>query len=201
MSQALLASPLGSVYLNVTDYKLGLSSLLDNGQLLNSIVYYPIKALQDDFVFTVQYASQSDLSTAQNFMLSHFKKIGNATPTDMIMRFYWPELNFDYAGMMTNFSMGIKKFEYAPKRQYTMQLIRDSIFTVTGTFSSSVSWQSIYGTNTVSTTQNNPWLDPPIVAPTPTTPVPNTINPINPPNGSGPNQPGGSSGFLGLGNG
>lgn len=172
MSQALLASPLGYVYLNVTNYKLGLSSLLDNGQLIDGIQYYPIKALQDDFVFTVQYTSQADLTTAQNFMLSHFKKVVNATPTDMIMRFYWPQLNLDYAGMIKNFSMGIKKFEYAPKREYTMQLIRDSIYSITGNFSSSVSWQSIYGTNVVNTTEN---FIPPTNPNSPVTVPPGTI--------------------------
>jgi hypothetical protein len=174
MSQALLASPLGYVYLNVTDYKLGLSSLLDSGQLLNGTVYYPIKALQDDFTFSVQYTSRADLLTAQNFILSHFKKITDSNPTEMIMRFYWPQLNLDYAGMMTQFSMGIKKFEYAPKRQYTMQLVRDSIYTVTGSFSSSVSWTSIYGNGTVSTSQDNPWLLPTAGTPAPTPPPPNT---------------------------
>lgn len=183
MSQALLASPLGYVYLNVIDYKLGLSSLLDSGQLQQGSVYYPIKALQDDLVFTVQYVSQADLLVAQKFILNHFNKINQSNPANMIMRFYWPELNFDYAGVMTQFAMGIKKFEYAPKRVYTMQLVRDSIYTVTGSFSSSVSWTSIYGTNTVNTNQDNPWL-----LPTGGTPNPTPITTIPPPTNPGVNK-------------
>lgn len=186
MSQAILASPLGTVYLNVTDYKLGLSSLLDNGQLKDGIEYYPIKALQDDLVFTAQHSSRDDLLAVQNFILSHFKKVGNSTPTDMIMRFYWPQMNFDYAGLMSSFQMGIKKFEYAPKRNYTMQLIRDSIYTITGTFSSAASWQSIYGNGVVSTVQGNPNLDPPFVPPTtPVTTSPGNLNPNGPLSGGG----------------
>lgn len=181
MSQAILASPLGALAINVYDYKLGLSSQLDSAQVRDGMMWYPIKALQDDFIFYVQFNSVDSMVKMQNFLLSHYKNKDLTLAQQCIIRFYWPEMQFDYAGIIKNFSMGVKKFEYAPKRMYTMQLVRDNIYTVTGGFSSTTSWQDIYGTSVVDTNPPNTTpgdgTDPGDLAFTP----PNPNGPLNPP--------------------
>lgn len=152
MSQAILTSPLGSVAVNVVGYDFGYSVLLDSSQLQKGLQHYPIKALQDDFSFNVQFRSQDALLELQSFFLSHYKLIGtNLANPNAIIRFFWPAMSFDYAGLIKSFMMGIKKFEYAPKRTYVMQLVRDSIYTTTGGLTNTASWQNIYGTDVIDT--------------------------------------------------
>ena len=185
MSQAVIASPLGSLAVNVYEYHFDLSSQLDSAQTRDGIQWYPIKALQDDFIFSVQFNSQLSLLNFQNFILQHYQNPDITLSQQSIVRFYWPELNFDYAGIIRESTMGIKKWEWAPKRTYKMQLVRDSIFTVTGGFNSTTSWQDIYGTSTVNT--NPPALPDPGGDPGDTVLTPPSSTPTG--NGGRPPQP------------
>lgn len=174
MSQAIVSSPLGSLAVNVINYSLGYSTLIDSDQLQRGLQHYPIKALQDDFIFTLQFNNISSLNAFQNFILQHYKLIGLPQANNAVIRFYWPQMSFDYAGYIREFSMGLKKFEYAPQRNYKMQLVRDSIYTTTGGYNTTASWQDIYGTDVINTappttsnggTTNSPVPDPTITPP------------------------------------
>lgn len=155
MSQALIASPSQYFWVTIVSYDTGLTSQIQSSQLQYSRVFYPIRATQSDFSFTIQFPNRDQYSLFQAFLLGTYRNgVGNAT--DGIIRFYWPEQSIDYAGVVKQSPMGQRKFEYSPRKNYSMQLVRDSIYTTSGSFSSVTSWQDIYGEPIVPNVQDDP---------------------------------------------
>lgn len=136
MSLATLSTSAGSLQLPVVKTSYGLHSLIEEAQLHTSAVYYPIKVLQDEFKFTVQFRKIEDYTQAQNFIhqanqqaMSEQNMGTNALGG--AMRFNWPEMGLDYSGYIINSPMGYKKWDVAPRIEYTMMLVRDSIYAPT----------------------------------------------------------------------
>jgi hypothetical protein len=179
MSLAILSTASGgSLRLPVVATNFGLRSNIEEAQVKQSTVYYPIKVLQDDFKFTVQFSRIRDYQEAQTFIYQATKRLmaadlaGEAVLSGYF-RFNWPEMGIDYQGFIKNSPMGGKKFDYSPIVEYTMILVRDSIYSPTYRSTQVPGFESIAGQdlmNTGAAVRNaDPILNPPIQ---PTAPPP-----------------------------
>jgi hypothetical protein len=156
MSLATLSGPGGSLQLPVVATSYGLHSEIQEAQLHTSVVYYPIKVLQDDFKFTVQFRKVQDYTQAQNFI--HQANQQAMTRGNMglnvlngAMRFNWPEMGLDYQGYIKNSPMGYKKFDWAPRIEYTMILVRDSIYSPTYGATQAANYNQAFGNDNLNT--------------------------------------------------
>ena len=156
MSLATLSTNSGSLQLPVVATNYGLRSDIQEAQLHTSAVYYPIKVLQDDFKFTVQFRKIEDYTQAQNFI--HQANQQSMSQENMglnilagAMRFNWPEMGLDYSGFVKNSPMGYKKFDWAPRIEYTMILVRDSIYSPTYGATQAPNFNQAFGTDNQNT--------------------------------------------------
>lgn len=163
----------GSIQFAVVSFQLGFTSQTQSSQYRLGLQHYPIKSLQNDFVFNAMFASEKKLEEAQDFVSKSNDAILNpkSGPAGAPTRFYWPEMHFDYQGFVKAFPMGAKKFDYTPQVQFQMVLCQDSIYTQSVDYTNIDDWKGIYGDflNTTTATQFNP--DPIITPPAPTTPA------------------------------
>jgi|SRR3954469_14264936 hypothetical protein len=169
MSLATLSTNAGSLQLPVVKTFYGLHSMIEEAQLHTSAVYYPVKVLQDNFKFTVQFRKIEDYTQAQNFI--HQSNQQAMADQNMglnalagAMRFNWPEMGLDYSGYIINSPMGYKKWDFAPRIEYTMMLVRDSIYSPTYGNTNVPTFNQAFGNdnlNTGAAVNNNPALNPP----------------------------------------
>jgi len=164
----------GSLQLPVIATNYGLRSNIEEAQTKQSTVYYPIKVLQDDFKFTVQFARIRDYQQAQTFIHQATQRLMSADLAGEAVlsgyfRFNWPEMGIDYQGFIKNSPMGGKKFDYSPIVEYTMILVRDSIYSPTYGSTQVPGFENVAGNdllNTGAAVRNaDPILNPP-TAPT-----------------------------------
>jgi len=171
-----LSGQSGSIQLPVVAFTYGLSSMMEEAQLHQGVQYYPIKVVQDDFTFTVQFRSEQAYRQAQEFIQTSTRQLttqqmsGTAVLSGYL-HFSWPELNIDYQGFIKQSPMGAKKWDFAPRVNYTMILVQDSIYTPTYNASDVPAFSSIYGQDTLNApdavARAEPRLNPPPPAPPP----------------------------------
>jgi hypothetical protein len=150
----------GSIQFAVVSYQLGFTSQTQSSQFRLGLQHYPIKSLQDDFVFKAQFSSDDALKAAQDFVSNSNNAILNpkSGPAGAPTRFYWPEMKFDYQGFVKAVPLGAKKFDPAPQIQFQMVLCQDSIYTQSVDYTQVDNWTGIYGDylNTGQATMYNP---------------------------------------------
>lgn len=149
-----LSGQAGSIQLPVVSFNFGLNSMIEDAQLHQRTVYYPIKVLQDDFNFTVQFRSEQAYRQAQDFIQASTRQLtteqySGSRVLQGYLHFSWPELNIDYMGFIKQSPMGAKKWDFAPRVTYTMILVQDSIYSPTYNASDAPNFNSIYGPNTL----------------------------------------------------
>ena len=171
-----LSGQSGSIQLPVVSFNFGLNSQIESAQLHERTVYYPIKVLQDDFSFTVQFRSEQAYEQAQQFIQTSMKQLTTQqmSGTNVLsggLRFSWPELNIDYQGFVKQSPMGAKKWDFAPRITYIMILVQDSIYTPTYNASDVPAFSNIYGPNTLNApgavAGAESFINPPTQAPAP----------------------------------
>jgi hypothetical protein len=172
-----LSGQSGSIQLPVVSFTYGLTSMMEEAQLHQGVQYYPIKVVQDDFTFTVQFQSEQAYRQAQDFIERSTKQLTTqqftgTQVTSGYLHFSWPELNIDYQGFIKQSPMGAKKWDYAPKATYTMILIQDSIYTPTYNASDVPAFNSIYGQDTLNVPDAVGRAEPRLNPPPPQAPPP-----------------------------
>lgn len=158
----------GSLQLVIVRYGFGLNSEIQSAQLQQGIVHYPIKVLQNDFKFTVQFRSVADYGKMQTFIHTADKYAVSPAALGQgaingALRFYYPEMGLDYLGFVRVSPMGGKKFDFAPKIDYTMVLIKDSIYSPTQNATQVPGFGNIVGGDTVDV--NSATGDPALIPP------------------------------------
>jgi hypothetical protein len=139
-----------SIQICIVQYNLGFSSEIQTSQLRNGVVHYPIKVVQNDFTFVVQYRSDDEYQNAQKFITNAARNaLTPGKANGGAIRLYWPDFNLDYSGYIKSQKMGAEKFDFAPKQTYVMQCLRDSIYSPTLTYSTAPNFNAIYGTSLV----------------------------------------------------
>ena len=182
MSLARLSqADVGSIKLVVISYQLGFTSQTQSAQFREGLQHYPIKSLQNDFIFNATMESEEKLEQVQAFVRDANDKILNprSGPAGAPMRFYWPEMGFDYEGFVKAFPMGARKWDYVPNVQFQMVLCKDSIYTQSLDYTQVDNWTGVYGDflNTDQATVFTPNTDSGLVSPPNTTPPPVTPAP------------------------
>lgn len=143
-----MSAPTGSIKVAVTSYQLGFTSQTQSAQFRLGLQHYPIKSLQNDFIFSAQFRSEEALRQAQDFVQKANDQVLNPLgggPAGAPIRFYWPEMGLDYKGFVKSFPLGSKKFDYAPIVQFQMVLCQDSIYTQTLDYTDIGDWKNVYG--------------------------------------------------------
>lgn len=127
MSQLqILTNNFGNFRLNVIAFSSPIFGSINGTQTKKQMQWYPIKSNQPEIEFEVQFASEKDYETFQEFVQNSQKWSLNA-PRPMV-HLNWPERNINnWSGIITQFEAGGRRADPAPKAKFTVYLFDNFI--------------------------------------------------------------------------
>lgn len=137
---------LGGTYLmNVLSFQSGVYQTVASAQTKSMAVHFPIKVNQPDIDFSVIFSNENDYQNFQEAVRRH-QQI--ALQTSRVLTLNWPERNIvNWTGVIKSFKAGGARYNYAPRANFTVQLIDSLASDRVELASWATPWQNIYGAN------------------------------------------------------
>jgi hypothetical protein len=142
---ALLISPTkGQREIFIVRYQTALANNLTQNTMRTGRSNISIKVTQQAFNFVVQCTTPENKRALQDFISDVMRE--NITGGNGInpTRLLWPSQQIDYLGYIMNNQLGVQKFEVGPTLQFSMQLAKDELNTITSDYSTGGDYTGIY---------------------------------------------------------
>jgi hypothetical protein len=146
MSQMILSGAyFQDIHLNVLSFSSPIFQQFVSAQTKHMIVHFPIKTNQPNISFSVQFSNEADLETFQRFIRKHqVTSVGEAQAVPEV-KIKWPERNMDFTGFIQKFQAGGKRFNVAPRAQFTVILVKSFVTDKTTVSSKGSPYTKVYG--------------------------------------------------------
>lgn len=146
MSQMLLSGAyFNDIYLNVLSFSSPIFQQFVSAQTKHMIVHFPIKTNQPSISFAVQFSNERDYETFQRFVRKHqIVSVGEGQKVPEIF-ISWPERNMNFTGFIKKFQAGGKRFNVAPRAQFSVDLIKSFVSEKTNVSSRGTPFTNVYG--------------------------------------------------------
>lgn len=144
MSALLISPSLGQREIFITNYQTALANNLTQNTMRLGRNNISIKVTQQAYNFTVQCTTPENKRSLQDFLTAVMRatmKGGNSlNPT----RLLWASQGLDYLGYIMVNQLGVQKFEVGPNLNFSMQLAKDELNTITNDYSTGGDYTGIY---------------------------------------------------------
>lgn len=146
MSQMVLSGAyFEDIHLNVLSFSSPIFQQFVSAQTKHYIVHFPIKTNQPSISFAVQFSNERDYETFQRFVRKHHVvSVGEGQQVSEIT-ITWPERNMNFTGFIKQFQAGGKRFNVAPRAQFTVDLIKSFVSEKTTISSKGTPYTQVYG--------------------------------------------------------
>lgn len=129
--------------MNVLSFQSGVYQSIASAQTKHLAVHFPIKVNQPDIDFTVIFSSEASFQGFQDAVRYHQQM---ALATNRLLTLNWPERSIDnWTGLIKKFQAGGARRNYAPRAQFTVQLVDSMSSSRVMSASTAAPWQTIYG--------------------------------------------------------
>jgi len=134
----------GRTYLvNVLSFQSGIYQTIASAQTRSKAVHFPIKVNQPDIDFSVIFSSEADYQQFQEAVRRHQQMALSST---RLLTLNWPERSIvNWTGVIKNFQSGGSRRNYAPRANFTVQLVDSLASNRVQVASIAPPWQTIYG--------------------------------------------------------
>lgn len=135
----------GNFTMNVLKFSAPMFGTMLSGQAKKAIVYFPIKAQHPELQLSVIFASVNEYMNFQAFVrASQLNALTNDIEPGVTL--WWPQRNItNWTGVIRNFRGGGERFVYAPKAQFTVDLVDSFVSTRTTISSIAPIFDTVYG--------------------------------------------------------
>jgi hypothetical protein len=135
----------GERSLNVLKFSSPIFGTMMSAQTKKMAVYFPIKAQQPEIEFEVIFKSVAEYNDFQQFVRTT-QLNGLTNDTDPGVTLWWPQRGIlNWTGTIKNFVGGGERFVYAPKAQFTVDLVDSLVSRRTTVNSIAPIFDTIYG--------------------------------------------------------
>lgn len=144
MSQLFLANNQANWRLNVVAFSSPISSMMQTVQTKKMAHHFPIRYVQSQIQFTVQFPSEQEFEQFQRFVRSHQQQ---ALLNTKLLWMNWPERDIDnFTGVIKSFRAGGMRYNFAPRASFVVDLV-DSLAAHRTELASlpQLLWRTIYG--------------------------------------------------------
>jgi hypothetical protein len=125
MSQLqILTNNFGNFNLNVLSFSSPMSSSIGGAQTKRNKRWYPNKVGQPDLQLSVQFVSEKDYETFQEFVLASQKWVLEVSTGAPMVYLNWPERNINnWSGIIKEFQGGGQRANPAPRADFSVELV------------------------------------------------------------------------------
>lgn len=147
MSQLqMLTNNFGNFNLNVLSFSSPMSSNINGVQTKQNKRWYPVKAGQPDLQLDVQFVSEKDYETFQDFVRSSQKWALNVDTGAPMVYLNWPERNINnWSGIIKDFQSGGQRANPAPRARFSIELVDSFMSEYTDQGSIGAIYRASYG--------------------------------------------------------
>jgi hypothetical protein len=147
MSQLqIMTNNFGNFNLNVLAFSSPMSSVINGVQTKQNKRWYPVKAGQPDLQLDVQFVSEKDYETFQDFVRSSQKWALNVASSAPMVYLNWPERNINnWSGIIKEFQSGGQRANPAPRARFSVELVDSFVSEYTDQGSIGAIYRASYG--------------------------------------------------------
>ena len=132
--------------MNVISFSSPIYGTINTSQVHEMEIHFPIKVVQPELQFDVQFASESDFSSFQTFVRLHQQSVQWSARDANLVTLNWAARDIDnWTGVIKKFQAGGERFNPAPKASFVVNTVTNFISSRSATPVSPPSWRTVYG--------------------------------------------------------